>query len=833
MCFLCAVSRWSRRIASILPWLVIPFILVWALSQVFPPNYRLEVTSSRLACLTVLLLSLLWYELLLPWLSSWRAYRNSMLRERKLIQAREAAKRRKEATRRCRNCLTPYKVQMPGSGKYVCQYCGHISRRPVLEIAGMLENPMLISAGSPMLRGAGLPDPNYVWCGERPFTNLSRIPGRNQEFQPRKASNSGFNCSLVQSLPFNALTSFLGILKKVIGTDYLLKRDHSRPQAIPENLDETIRSKHEKARRKAERKKQTRLRKESFEAEDRQQREEVARLVEERQRQRDELERIRQKEKRVSIEEEGVRKASDSGRQIEKCNKKVGQLEVNRLLNQSPAKIVPKFIQEGNGKVPTSTCASNHQVSQCMSTQRRTMQNHLFKVKTRTDSLSRISSSKQTGVVPQISPSAHKGDVNVQARRLLKTKDSTHVGKPTVSSDSTTTNTRDFGIRPISDSAWKRPPLISAWSKENSALDGNCENTMSKPSSENGNRLDQSGGMDSKTFQNLSLIFRPSPSPVRGMAVQPPIARPANHMEPLQQLFSTPSLFSPLDLCANVDGSSEQNSQNEMNGIFSDPTFFESQNFSQVSNFFVPAPGASNYMMPDTARCLSHNVHDDHNSSSVQPVGAVYEGSVLLGAPYGVQADCSEEPVTDLPPFDVSPLSEVPFGGPSSPPLFNSSKIADIDMCIDKDNLVNSRNLYEDVLQLPSLSSMESLFEMDALTSDPGLSMPEKPGSLKLTEDILADGFPGSDCCSFSSALKTPMQLWDDADNSQKVPAEFVDCITQEIMEDPVITADGHSYERAAIEKWLKSALQSITWSVSTNDASSFFKTSTSGLLSF
>ena len=52
--------------------------------------------------------------------------------------------------------------------------------------------------------------------------------------------------------------------------------------------------------------------------------------------------------------------------------------------------------------------------------------------------------------------------------------------------------------------------------------------------------------------------------------------------------------------------------------------------------------------------------------------------------------------------------------------------------------------------------------------------------------------------------LKSAVQIWDDADNLHKVPPEFVDCITQEIMQDPVITADGHSYERSAIEKWLK-----------------------------
>lgn len=54
------------------------------------------------------------------------------------------------------------------------------------------------------------------------------------------------------------------------------------------------------------------------------------------------------------------------------------------------------------------------------------------------------------------------------------------------------------------------------------------------------------------------------------------------------------------------------------------------------------------------------------------------------------------------------------------------------------------------------------------------------------------------------SAFESAMRIWDDSDSHQRVPPEFVDCITQEVMKDPVITADGHSYERAAIERWLK-----------------------------
>ncbi|EOD04946.1 hypothetical protein EMIHUDRAFT_69023, partial [Emiliania huxleyi CCMP1516] len=36
-------------------------------------------------------------------------------------------------------------------------------------------------------------------------------------------------------------------------------------------------------------------------------------------------------------------------------------------------------------------------------------------------------------------------------------------------------------------------------------------------------------------------------------------------------------------------------------------------------------------------------------------------------------------------------------------------------------------------------------------------------------------------------------------------PHDFVCPITTEVMSDPVMAADGHSYERSAIERWLAS----------------------------
>ena len=37
----------------------------------------------------------------------------------------------------------------------------------------------------------------------------------------------------------------------------------------------------------------------------------------------------------------------------------------------------------------------------------------------------------------------------------------------------------------------------------------------------------------------------------------------------------------------------------------------------------------------------------------------------------------------------------------------------------------------------------------------------------------------------------------------EESPADFICPITTEVMSDPVMAADGHAYERSAIERWL------------------------------
>ena len=53
-----------------------------------------------------------------------------------------------------------------------------------------------------------------------------------------------------------------------------------------------------------------------------------------------------------------------------------------------------------------------------------------------------------------------------------------------------------------------------------------------------------------------------------------------------------------------------------------------------------------------------------------------------------------------------------------------------------------------------------------------------------------------------SSALAAPAAPAT-ADNDDEPPDELICPITQEVMEDPVVAADGHTYERAAIARWM------------------------------
>ncbi|CAK9144488.1 unnamed protein product [Ilex paraguariensis] len=367
MCILCVIQKWSRRVATMLPWLVIPLIGLWALSQLLPPAFRFEITSPRLACVFVLLVTLFWYEILMPQLSAWRVRRNARLRERKRFEAIEMQKLRKTATRRCRNCLTPYRDQNPGGGKFMCSYCGHISKRPVLDLpvpsglgfsnSGIFKG--LVGKGGKLLNGKAWSDNGWN-CGQDWLENGNWVGGSFAGKSSYWQKNGGgffsgddhclteksysrivmFACKVLMAFfqgiiwvwrkIFRVRSSRVDSLTDAERRDLLDKRG--------ENEANYHESRGEKARRKAEEKRQARLEKEILEEEERKQREEVAKLVEERRRLRDqkmeaEKERgkrsptVREKENKKEAEKKHQERKKERDRGSSKSNSDAEELE--------------------------------------------------------------------------------------------------------------------------------------------------------------------------------------------------------------------------------------------------------------------------------------------------------------------------------------------------------------------------------------------------------------------------------------------------------------------------------------------------------------------------
>ncbi|KAF9684837.1 hypothetical protein SADUNF_Sadunf04G0160100 [Salix dunnii] len=357
MCILCVIQKWSRRVATMLPWLVIPLIGLWALSQLLPPAFRFEITSPRLACVSVLLFTLFWYEVLVPQLSAWRVRRNAWLRDRKRSEAIELQKLRKTATRKCRNCLTPYKDQNPGGGKFMCSYCGHISKRPVLDMPpGIgISNPGiikdLVGKSGKILNGKAWSDNGWK-CSQEWLDNGSwaggSISGKSSYWRKNgsgvfggdenclaEKSYSGvviFSCKLLTSF-FLSIRWLWRKVFRITSSEDGSSDAGNRPMLAKrcENGENYHESRGDKARRKAEEKRQARLEKELLEEEERMQREEVARLVEERRRLRDEIMEAERDQSRMSplSREKNSRKEAEKKRQERRKEKDKGSSKSN------------------------------------------------------------------------------------------------------------------------------------------------------------------------------------------------------------------------------------------------------------------------------------------------------------------------------------------------------------------------------------------------------------------------------------------------------------------------------------------------------------------------
>ncbi|KAL2330562.1 hypothetical protein Fmac_018143 [Flemingia macrophylla] len=367
MCILCVIQKWSRRVATMLPWLVIPLIGLWALSQLLPPAFRFEITSPRLACVFVLLVTLFWYEILMPWLSAWRVRRNARIRERKRFEAIEMQKLRKTATRRCRNCLSPYRDQNPGGGRFMCFNCGHVSKRPVLDLPvppglGISNSSIvkdLVGKGGKILNSKVWSENGWM-CSQEWLENGNwvggSIPGNHGNWRTNVTGGlfgGDEHCLTERSycgilfLVCKLLTSFfLSIRWLWRKTFRISSREECSSDAEHrallakrgENGASLNESRGEKARRKAEEKRQARLEKELLEEEERKQREEVARLVEERRRLRDEkveaakdhsrsLNPSKEKDRRKEAERKRQEKRKEKDKGSSKSNSDAEELE--------------------------------------------------------------------------------------------------------------------------------------------------------------------------------------------------------------------------------------------------------------------------------------------------------------------------------------------------------------------------------------------------------------------------------------------------------------------------------------------------------------------------
>ncbi|CAL9096187.1 unnamed protein product [Musa acuminata var. zebrina] len=328
MCIICVVQRWSRWIATMLPWLLIPLLLFWAMSPFLPPGLRFEITSPRLACVMVLLVTLFWYEILMPQLSLWRTRRSARLRERRRALAIEMQKLKKTATRRCRNCHTPYRDQNPGGGRFMCSYCGHVSKRPVLDLPRSVG-----SSGVNDLVGKNGWMCSQDWSAEGSRNWANPLP---HYWPSDDQCSTEKSCSGVVLFPCKLLFCFFTwLFRKVFGfgsredgSDADQSGSSSKRGENGGNLQE---SRWEKARRKAEEKRQAKLEKEMLEEEERKQREEVARLVEERRRIRDEMLKTEKEhsESSVAHRERDNRKVAERGRPERKKDKDKGSSKSN------------------------------------------------------------------------------------------------------------------------------------------------------------------------------------------------------------------------------------------------------------------------------------------------------------------------------------------------------------------------------------------------------------------------------------------------------------------------------------------------------------------------
>ncbi|CAK9218902.1 unnamed protein product [Sphagnum troendelagicum] len=764
MCILCVASRWSRRIVTMLPWLIIPLIILWALSQLLPPNFRFEVTSPRLACVGVLLVSLGWYELAMPRLSQWRARRSAFLRERRRIEAQEAAKWRKEATRRCRNCWSAYRDQTPVGGKFMCTYCGHVSRRPVLDVPS--------------------------------GTHVAGIPAHLAQAGAVHSAATGMFSSLLFSLFRVVSVVFVSLrwLWQKVWRDERVQEDPLSgsgrgSQRRGEDASGKEGSRGEKARRKAEEKRQARMEREQLEAEERRQREEVARLVEERRRLRDEkMEAERESEREAAAEREREirRERETERRRQEKLKEKEHDLIKERTSRDAEdsedSKTDIKKMRDSKGKDSEKKTVEGEKKMDGMKP-----------VPGQTNSGDPV---KKVGKAFRAEPSGKAGEVKMAG--ALKSRSGGVKGSVAANSKAHITNSTTFSgvgttagpkplkgvsspvsalppapVPPVTEvtngehshttcSAWNRMPWTKVWGKGFSApVEEKSVNSSELLPNSIVSKLDSSSdGVERGSWAARNHCT----DGIKHSEVLPTLER---ERDPIKQV---------------ADGSFETSfGQGLSSSTYVAP-------IGPQSAIQVPASGLLQDRMAlvEQPPQILEPWADESNIGTRRQ--AFRGGNELLGEE-GVSGE-GKWRMWEAPQLDHIQLPSV-FVNPSPSPWM----------------LPLGSRVSEQATPSPSYvevsGDLGTQFPASLFGPQPQTTMNSGSNTVNCTFPVQLNSHS---LWSDQSAFESAMRVWDDGDllHQPHFPAEFIDCITQEVMQDPVITADGHTYERSAILRWLQ-----------------------------
>ncbi|KAH7425740.1 hypothetical protein KP509_11G068900 [Ceratopteris richardii] len=885
MCILCIASRWSRHIAA----MVMPMVTLWAISQFLPQGFRFEINSPKLACIGVLFVSLSWFELVMPRISAWRARRIAALKEKRRLEAQEAAKRRKKAIRRCRNCDTPYKDQNPASGRFMCTFCGHVSKRPWLEFpvgpSNSSNNLSLPGSAVEFLSGgffsvnvspkywydrASFIRPNWVsgrsWIAVGPWidgvswgTSTSWFggawPASSLYFVnaglgwPGSAGNlfgdgvfggerwfAGDSCSgviwFVVRVFSQVLVFTVWIWRKLSRSnnaeDCNSNKDNEACDFADVVENSNFEAKDKKSRRKAEEKRLARLEKELQEAEERKQREEVARLVEERRRQRVKKEGLDEimstsTQKDVAIERRSERREARMNKKEKASYEKDTFTEQSiedkkEKCNPVAAKNMKPFGNTGgkekdSDNKPAATSISKWSAFEPKGSRRSKL----------------LYDSKKTPITTK------------RAENLFNDMD--HPGimckKPVsvMSFPSPASTSSKKGIEvctSISGSPWTQSPfsnVVSCGGSE-AELDTSQSASIVHNSSEVENTFNSDMGMESLTSSSKFDTLR----------------------QQLQTSFSPGCAFvhskTVIDSKAFVDSKSSSQTEYQI----STSTYGNADNYSSDDHVFLQFKDViscqcsedTNHSSDNSSRVSIHNksLFSDCQSSvlqSSQPMApnaalhlagnSTHVSNVRISAslsgnestdrlPHGSTCVCSSE----MPTFTICetssssslPLKLEMLQGSETFKKSTSYWLCESEMFSMQDvGVMHQENgkygsflhpLGTDILPVDASSQhKEDLYQQ--ITVDPEFYLPSSLLSFEESDSCeccCKGSIHGNNISTGPDVDQCEPFAWEDWDVRYKVPPEFVDCITHSLMQDPVITADGHSYERSAIEDWLK-----------------------------